>query len=91
MNRYSLNDTIKVKLYQNPTPIFQKYNLNQQIDGIYNRKVNLPGGGYICIDETEALIAIDVNTGKNNFRKRVIRKCHSLRLHIGDVKQQDPP
>ena len=69
MNRYSLNDTIKVKLYQNPTPIFQKYNLNQQIDGIYNRKVNLPGGGYICIDETEALIAIDVNTGKNKSGK----------------------
>ena len=69
MNRYSLNDTIKVKLYQNPTPIFQKYNLNQQIDAIYNRKVNLPGGGYICIDETEALIAIDVNTGKNKSGK----------------------
>ena len=69
MNRYSLQDTIKVKLYQNPTPIFQKYNLNQQIDAIYNRKVNLPGGGYICIDETEALIAIDVNTGKNKSGK----------------------
>ncbi len=69
MNRYSLNDTIKVKLYQNPTPIFQKYNLNQQIDAIYNRKVNLPSGGYICIDETEALIAIDVNTGKNKSGK----------------------
>ena len=69
MNRYSLNNTITVKLYQNPTPIFQKYNLNQQIDAIYNRKVNLPGGGYICIDETEALIAIDVNTGKNKSGK----------------------
>ena len=69
MNRYSLNDKIKVKLYQNPTPIFQKFNLNQQLDSIYNRKVNLPSGGYICIDETEALIAIDVNTGKNKSGK----------------------
>ena len=69
LDRYSLHDTIKVKLYQNPTPIFQKYNLNQQLDTIYNRKVNLPGGGYICIDETEALIAVDVNTGKNKSGK----------------------
>ena len=69
LNRYSLQDSIKVRLYQNPTPIFQKFNLNQQLDTIYNRKVNLPGGGYICIDETEALIAIDVNTGKNKSGK----------------------
>jgi ribonuclease G len=69
VTRYSLHNDIKVRLYQHPTPIFQKMNLNQQLDSIFNRKVNLPGGGYLCIDETEALIAIDVNTGKNKSGK----------------------
>lgn len=69
MQRYNMQGTVKVKLYENPTPIFNKYNLAQQLEGIFNRKVNLPGGGYICIDETEALIAIDVNTGKNRTGK----------------------
>ena len=66
---YKLQDSIKVKLYQHPTPIFQKFGLTQQLDSIFNRKVALPSGGYICIDETEALIAIDVNTGKNRSGK----------------------
>ncbi len=67
--RYNRHSKVKVKLYQNPTPIFSKYGVSQQIDNIFNRKVNLPSGGYICIDETEALIAIDVNSGKNRSGK----------------------
>ena len=67
--RYNRQSKVKVRLYQNPTPIFAKFGVSQQIDNISNRKVNLPSGGYICIDETEALIAIDVNTGKNRSGK----------------------
>ena len=69
ITRYNLQDKTKVKFYQNPTPIFAKHNLINQIDGIFNRKVPLPSGGYICIDETEAMIAIDVNTGKSHSGK----------------------
>ena len=67
--RYNRQSKVKVRLYQNPTPIFAKFGISQQIDNISNRKVNLPSGGYICIDETEALIAIDVNSGKNRSGK----------------------
>ncbi|NMA19558.1 MAG: Rne/Rng family ribonuclease [Lentisphaerae bacterium] len=67
--RYNRQSKVKVRLYQNPTPIFVKFGISQQIENISNRKVNLPSGGYICIDETEALIAIDVNTGKNRSGK----------------------
>ena len=67
--RYNRQSKVKVRLYQNPIPIFAKFGVGQQIDNISNRKVNLPSGGYICIDETEALIAIDVNTGKNRSGK----------------------
>ncbi len=69
ITRYNLQEKTTVKFYQNPTPIFAKHNLIQQIDGIFNRKVPLPSGGYICIDETEAMIAIDVNTGKSHSGK----------------------
>jgi Rne/Rng family ribonuclease len=69
IKRYNKQDSTQVKFYQNPTPIFHSYGLTQQLDGVFNRKVPLPSGGYICIDETEALIAIDVNTGKNRSGK----------------------
>lgn len=63
------NNTVKVKLHEAAKPLFQAYNLNKEIDAIFNRKINLPSGGYLCIDETEALIAIDVNTGRNRSGK----------------------
>jgi len=56
---------VKVKLHTRNRPIFSQYELTNQIESIFRRKVSLPGGGYLCFDETEALIAIDVNTGRN--------------------------
>ena len=54
----------KLKHYSQHKPVFQKFNIARQIDSIFERQVSLPSGGYICIDETEALIAIDINSGK---------------------------
>lgn len=59
----------KVKLYKKADPIFTAYNVQSQIEDIFKRVVPLPSGGYICIDETEALIAIDVNTGKGGGKR----------------------
>ena len=67
--RFERQNEIKLKLHSSPTPIFIKYGISQQIENISNRKVMLPSGGYLCIDETEALVAIDVNTGKNRSGK----------------------
>jgi len=53
--------------YQGKSPIFHKYKLDQEIATIHKREVPLPQGGSIVIDPTEALVAIDVNSG--NFRK----------------------
>lgn len=58
----------RVKLHNKALPIFDHYAVTEQIDNIFKREVALPCGGYICIDETEALIAIDVNTGKGRSR-----------------------
>ncbi len=54
----------KVTVYSSPRPIFDQYRINDQLREVYQREVRLPGGGCICIDETEALIAIDVNSGR---------------------------
>ncbi len=54
----------RVKLYQDPLPLFSRYQVEDQIDRLFLREVPLPSGGKICIDVTEALVAIDVNSGK---------------------------
>ncbi len=51
-----------LKLYAGDRPLFNKFNLEEQIESIYKRRVPLPSGGEIVIDGTEALTAIDVNT-----------------------------
>lgn len=53
------------QLYKGELPIFDQYNVEHQLDESFRRKVNLKSGGYIIIEETEALISIDVNTGRH--------------------------
>jgi ribonuclease E len=52
--------------YTDRMPLFSRYNLEEQIERIYQRKVDLPSGGSIVIEGTEALTAIDVNSGRSN-------------------------
>lgn len=53
-----------VKFYQGEKPIFNKYNLEEQIENIFMRRVPLPSGGALVFDQTEALTAVDVNSGR---------------------------
>jgi ribonuclease E len=55
-----------IELYQGKEPVFNMYSIEQEISKIHNRHVPLRGGGSIVIDQTEALVAIDVNSG--NYR-----------------------
>jgi ribonuclease G len=54
----------RVKLHLKDTPIFEEFGLNTEIDKALRPKVWLKSGGYIVINQTEALVAIDINTGK---------------------------
>jgi ribonuclease E len=60
-----------VKLYKGSKPIFTKFDLESQIASIYEPKVLLKSGGSIVIDQTEALVAIDVNSGKSTQSRSV--------------------
>lgn len=55
----------RINLFAGPGSIFDRYNVQRQIDTAFYRQVWLKCGGYIVIDQTEALISIDVNTGRN--------------------------
>lgn len=54
----------RVKLYTRSTPIFDEFNITQELEKALRPKVWLKSGGYLVINQTEALVAIDVNTGK---------------------------
>jgi len=54
----------KVKLYQDETPLFDGYDIEAEIRNLFKQRVDLPTGGYLIIQPTEALISIDVNTGR---------------------------
>jgi len=60
---------VKVKLHHGNRPIFNLYNIEDQIESIYKPQVQLPSGGSIVINPTEALVAIDVNSGRTSKDK----------------------
>jgi ribonuclease G len=59
----------KIKLYTDAQPVFDRFNVSKQLENTFSRQVNLKSGGCIVIDETEALVAIDVNTGRHKGGK----------------------
>ena len=63
-NRFQPALVRRVKLYSKETPLFEQFGLKEEIDKALKSKVWLKSGGYIVINQTEALVAIDVNTGK---------------------------
>ena len=55
----------KLKHYKEPTPLFTRFQIENQIESAYSNEVSLPSGGSVVIDYTEALVAIDINSGKS--------------------------
>src|SRR5690606_37368909 len=53
-----------VQLYKDDQPIFSRYGVESQLDSMFSPQVTLPSGGYIVINPTEALVSIDVNSGR---------------------------
>ncbi len=64
LSEYSPTYIEKIELYKGKIPLFDYYNLEKEIQQTYQRKVNLPSGGTIIIDQTEAMVIIDVNSGR---------------------------
>lgn len=77
VKEYLSNNQIQIELYENELPIFDYYNIEIEISRLLERRVWLKSGGYIVIDQTEALTVIDVNTGKyvgkRNFDETILK------------------
>ncbi len=69
ISKISKRSASKVKLYNESQPIFDRFNISRQLENAFSRTVHLKSGGYIVVDETEALVAIDVNTGRHKGGK----------------------
>ena len=92
ISKISRRSADKVKLYADAQPVFDRFNISKQLANTFSRQAHLKSGGYIVVDETEALVAIDVNTGRhkgNRDQEATIRKvnleaaeeiCRQLRL-----------
>jgi ribonuclease G len=74
----------RVRYYDGATPIFETHGVQKQIDDAFHRQVWLKCGGYIVIDETEALVAIDVNTGRNKGGRDVEKTILQTNLEAAD-------
>ncbi|MBI4742314.1 MAG: Rne/Rng family ribonuclease [Betaproteobacteria bacterium] len=55
----------RIKRYSDDVPLFSRFQIEHQIESAYSRQVNLPSGGAIVIDHTEALVSVDVNSGRS--------------------------
>jgi ribonuclease G len=67
----------RVKLYEDQIPLFDKANIEHEIRDLFKRRCDLPSGGYLIIEPTEALVSVDVNsgryTGKKDPEKTILR------------------
>jgi ribonuclease E len=70
----------RVKLYKETRPIFSKYQIEMQIETIFQNRVNLKSGGQIVIDPTEALVAVDVNSGRSVKERQIEETAYKTNL-----------
>ena len=78
-------DVSNVKQYNAKTPIFTRYGIEDNLMKLYQPIVNLPSGGYIVINPTEALISIDVNSGKSTAEHGI--EATALKTNLEAVKE----
>lgn len=74
----------KVKLYKDDVPLFSRFQIEHQIETAYRREVNLPSGGAIVIDHTEALVSIDVNSARSTRGGDIETTAFNTNLEAAD-------
>ena len=70
IGKVSKRSIAKVKLYNEPQPVFDRFGISRQLEAAFSRQVHLKSGAYLVVDETEALVAIDVNTGSHKSAEK---------------------
>jgi len=73
-----------VQLYKDDPPLFSKFNVEGQLDQMFSPQVNLPSGGYLVINPTEALVSIDVNSGRSTREHNIEDTALQTNLEASD-------
>ncbi len=73
-----------VKRYKGTLPLFSKFKVEDEIDKIYNRRIPLPSGGSLIVEQTEALVSIDVNSGKYTDEEDLEETALKINLEAAD-------
>jgi ribonuclease E len=73
-----------VKPYKEPVPLFQRHHIEAQLDAMFSPTVTLKSGGYIVINQTEALVSIDVNSGRATREHSIEETAHKTNLEAAD-------
>jgi ribonuclease E len=73
-----------VQLYKDDQPLFSKYGIETQLDSMFSPTVTLPSGGYIVINPTEALVSIDVNSGRSTKEHNIEDTALQTNLEAAD-------
>ncbi len=74
----------KVKLYRDDVPLFSRFQIEHQIESAFSRQVNLPAGGAIVIDHTEALVSVDVNSARATKGSDVEQTAYNTNLEAAE-------
>lgn len=79
----------RVQLYEEKTPLFRAYGVDEAIEALSSRVVELPSGGFLVIDRTEALTVVDVNTGKYVGRANLADTAYRMNMEAaGEILRQ---
>ncbi len=84
MQRFMPGNQRKLKLYDDHVPLFTRYQIESQIESAYSHKVNLPSGGSIVIDHTEALVSIDINSARSTRGSDIETTALNTNLEAAD-------
>ncbi|CAF24041.1 Rne/Rng family ribonuclease [Candidatus Protochlamydia amoebophila] len=68
-SRYASEHALRIEYYRDKVPMFERFNVEREIEKTLRRKIWLPSGGYLYFDRTEAMYTIDVNSGRSNNNK----------------------
>lgn len=75
----------RIELYKSQQPIFEAFKIEEQIKMLFGRKVPLPSGGYLIIEHTEAMVVIDVNSGK--YARSLEQEQNSLKTDLEAARE----
>ncbi|HXG98981.1 MAG TPA: Rne/Rng family ribonuclease [Sphingomicrobium sp.] len=74
----------RVKAYADPTPIFQRYGVEDQLNAMYHPVVQLKSGGYLVINPTEALVSIDINSGRSTREHNIEQTAFATNIEAAN-------